>query len=131
MYKRQVLQRVTEAEVCVAGKTVGPVSYTHLDVYKRQSLDSEGTAAFAEATANNIGKQLSIYVDDKLISSPTVNSAITGGSGVIEGSFTAESAQELACLLYTSAGRSRGTSCQQPALWLHKRPAGQKEMDCG
>lgn len=60
------------------------------------SLDSEGTAAFAEATANNIGKQLSIYVDDKLISSPTVNSAITGGSGVIEGSFTAESAQELA-----------------------------------
>ena len=67
------------------------------------SLDSEGTAAFAEATANNIGKQLSIYVDDKLISSPTVNSAITGGSGVIEGSFTAESAQELATQIESGA----------------------------
>ena len=29
------------------------------------------------------------------------------------------------------AGRSRGTSCQQSALWVHKRFAGQKEMERG
>ena len=46
-------------------------------------LDNEGKTAFAEATERLVGQQISIYLDDTLISAPTVNEAITGGSGII------------------------------------------------
>lgn len=48
-------------------------------------LKSEGGQKFAEFTTNNVGRYLAIVVDKKVISSPTVRSPITGGSGVIEG----------------------------------------------
>ena len=47
------------------------------------NLNSEGASKFAEATARLIGQAISIYLDDELVSAPTVQSAITGGSGVI------------------------------------------------
>ncbi|MBE6824120.1 MAG: preprotein translocase subunit SecD [Ruminococcaceae bacterium] len=59
-------------------------------------LTKEGSDIFAEATAANVGKTLSIYMDDTLLSSPTVNEAITGGSAQITGDFTAEEATKLA-----------------------------------
>ena len=46
-------------------------------------LNTEGTKAFAQATADNIGKAISIYLDDELVSAPTVQSVISGGEGVI------------------------------------------------
>lgn len=66
-------------------------------------LNSEGADAFAKATAENIGKTISIELDGEVISAPTVNTAITGGSGYIEGNFTAESAQQLAMLIQSGA----------------------------
>ena len=42
------------------------------------------------------GQQISIWLDDKCLSAPTVNSVITNGRAVIEGSFTAEEATDLA-----------------------------------
>ncbi len=60
------------------------------------SFDTVGAAAFSDATTNNIGKQIGIYMDDMLISAPTVNSAITNGQAVITGSFTTEEAEDLA-----------------------------------
>ncbi len=59
-------------------------------------LTKEGAEVFAEATAANVGKTLSIYMDDTLLSSPTVNEAISGGSAQISGDFTAEEATKLA-----------------------------------
>ncbi len=59
-------------------------------------LDSEGTKAFADATSANVGKVINIVYDGETISAPVVNEAITGGTAVISGSFTAESAQNLA-----------------------------------
>lgn len=59
-------------------------------------LTSLGASKFATATAANIGKSISIYLDETLISSPTVESAITGGNAIITGNFTMESAQDLA-----------------------------------
>ena len=56
-------------------------------------LNSEGSKAFAEATGRLIGQSISIYLDDELISSPTVQSAITGGRGIITGS-KSESTEE-------------------------------------
>ena len=51
-------------------------------------LTSEGAKAFADATGKYIGQSISIYLDDELISAPTVQSQITGGSGIITGSKT-------------------------------------------
>lgn len=74
-------------------------------------LDSEGTEAFAKATSELIGRIISIYLDDDLISSPRVQTAITGGSGQItmgdDGSMTQEEsfkqAQNLAMLIQSGA----------------------------
>lgn len=59
-------------------------------------LTPEGGKLFAESTSANIGNQISIWMDETLISAPVVNSAITDGEGIIEGNFTVESAQDLA-----------------------------------
>lgn len=59
-------------------------------------FDSEGTTAFATATSELVGSPISIWMDDKCISAPNVNSAITDGKCQIEGNFTYESAKALA-----------------------------------
>lgn len=46
-------------------------------------FSAEGTEKFAKATEENQGKTISIYLDDKLVSSPTVESVITDGNAVI------------------------------------------------
>jgi preprotein translocase subunit SecD len=66
-------------------------------------FDTEGTALFATATAANVGKPLHIVIDGEFISSPTVNEAINTGQAVISGSFTAETANNLAVLLRSGA----------------------------
>ncbi len=67
------------------------------------TLNDEGATAFATATAENVGSTISIELDGEVISAPTVNQAITGGQGYIEGNFTAESAQQLAMLIQSGA----------------------------
>jgi preprotein translocase subunit SecD len=62
-------------------------------------FDSAGGRRFAKATQENIGKPFAIILDNKVISAPRINDAILGGSGVISGSFTTESANNLAVLL--------------------------------
>ena len=66
-------------------------------------LNEEGSAIFAEATAANIGKTISITLDGEVISAPTVNSVIAGGEGIIQGDFTAEEAQNLSTLILSGA----------------------------
>ncbi len=53
-----------------------------------------GMAKFKEATGKY--KQISIWMDETMISAPTVDEQITTNNAVIEGSFTAESAKDLA-----------------------------------
>ena len=62
------------------------------------SLDftDEGKDKFAEITSEYVGSAISIWMDDIMISAPTVNSAITDGKAQIEGDFTASEATELA-----------------------------------
>ena len=62
-----------------------------------------GAQRFGDATARNIGRRFAIVLDNKVISAPTIQSAITGGSGVITGSFTPETANDLALLLRSGA----------------------------
>lgn len=56
----------------------------------------EGTELFKDITNEYKGKIISIWIDDKMITAPTVNSVISDGTAIIEGVFTAESAQDLA-----------------------------------
>ena len=66
-------------------------------------LNDEGSKIFAEATAANIGKTISITLDGEVISAPTVNSVIAGGQGQITGNFTADEAKNLATLILSGA----------------------------
>lgn len=62
------------------------------------NFTDEGTQKFAAATeelAESSG-QISIWLDNEMISAPTVESAITEGTAVITGDFTADEANELA-----------------------------------
>jgi preprotein translocase subunit SecD len=66
-------------------------------------FNSQGARRFSDITAKNIGKPFAIILDGKVISAPNIRSAITGGSGVITGNYTVESANELAILLRAGA----------------------------
>lgn len=59
-------------------------------------LNESGTAKFADATKRLQGKIISIWMDDVMISYPSVNSVISDGKCVIEGNFTAAEAAALA-----------------------------------
>uniref|UniRef100_UPI003AB48C3C preprotein translocase subunit SecD n=1 Tax=Hominenteromicrobium sp. TaxID=3073581 RepID=UPI003AB48C3C len=60
------------------------------------TLSDEGAKKFAEATERLKGKTISIWMDDIMISAPTVNAVITDGKASITGNFTAATASELA-----------------------------------
>ena len=62
-------------------------------------FNEEGTKAFADATSKNVGKTIGIYVNDKLIIEPTVNTAITDGNAIITGNYSYEQANQLAVQL--------------------------------
>ena len=56
-------------------------------------LNKEASEAFSKATQEFLGQSISIYLDDELISAPTVNQVITGGQGIITSS-ASESTEE-------------------------------------
>ena len=62
-------------------------------------LSPEGAAIFAQHTAANVGKILTITLDKRVISAPGIEGAIPDGQGQISGAFTAESANTLAVQL--------------------------------
>lgn len=62
-------------------------------------LSTEGAAIFGNHTAANVGKILAITLDKRVISAPSINSAIPDGQGMIQGSFTPETANALAVQL--------------------------------
>ncbi len=62
-------------------------------------LSPEGATIFGQHTAANVGKILAITLDKRVISAPSINSAIPDGQGQISGSFTPESANALAVQL--------------------------------
>ena len=62
-------------------------------------LTADGAQKFADVTRENVGHRLAIVLDGELYSAPNINTPIETGSGMIEGSFTPEAAQELANVL--------------------------------
>lgn len=66
-------------------------------------LSEEGKTKFAEATARLVNQTISIWMDDVMISAPTVNTAITDGNAIITGNFTSEEATALASKIQAGA----------------------------
>jgi preprotein translocase subunit SecD len=63
--------------------------------YIQFSLTDDGGKIFGDYTSKNVNKYLAITMDKRVISSPIIKSAITGGSGIIEGKFTLDEATRL------------------------------------
>lgn len=97
--------KTADGETIMDGSAVVSAEMGYLDGQPvvQFTLNDEGATAFATATAENVGSTISIELDGEVISAPTVNQAITGGQGYIEGNFTAESAQQLAMLIQSGA----------------------------
>jgi preprotein translocase subunit SecD len=66
-------------------------------------FNTSGARKFAQATQENVGLPFAIVLDGKVISAPRINEPITGGQGQISGSFTIQSANDLAILLRAGA----------------------------
>jgi preprotein translocase subunit SecD len=62
-------------------------------------FDNAGGQRFARVTQENTGRPFAIILDNVVISAPRINEPILGGSGEISGSYTTQTANELAILL--------------------------------
>lgn len=98
-------QYAVMSEVALGGEnlTNANASYSNgLPVVGFQ-FNTLGAQKFGEITQNNIGRRFAVVLDNKVITAPVIRGAILGGSGIIEGNFTVESANELAMLLRAGA----------------------------
>ncbi|MEW5921848.1 MAG: protein translocase subunit SecD [Bacillota bacterium] len=62
-------------------------------------FDAEGREIFARATQEHLGEVIAIFLDDELVSAPTVQAVITDGSAIITGIGSAEEAHGIALML--------------------------------
>lgn len=66
-------------------------------------FNPEGTKLFAKATKDFLHKKVAIFLDDQVITAPNVETEITDGRAVINGSFDSKSAKELSAQLNAGA----------------------------
>jgi len=66
-------------------------------------FDSGGSSTFARVTQQNVGKRFAMVLDGKVLSAPSINEPILGGSAQISGNFTVASANALAISLRSGA----------------------------
>lgn len=72
--------------------------------YVALQFNKEGAKIFAEVTTANVGRTLAIYLDDRLLTAPTIKMPITDGNAEISGGYkTLEEAQQEALLLRSGA----------------------------
>jgi protein-export membrane protein SecD len=66
-------------------------------------FDSVGARQFADVTKEHVGHRFAIVLDKQVLTAPNILNAILGGSGYITGSFTTQTANNLAILLRAGA----------------------------
>lgn len=66
-------------------------------------MDGQGTRIFCRLTQEYTGQRFAILLDNEVLTAPTINEPICGGSGQITGGFTPETANELAIMLNAGA----------------------------
>ncbi len=101
----RIAQEVVRKKVEVGGENLVDAQPTYQENQPVVSFrfDSVGARKFGNVTREHVGELLAIVLDNKVISSPRIREPILGGSGIISGSFTVESANELAILLRAGA----------------------------
>jgi preprotein translocase subunit SecD len=62
-------------------------------------FNSSGGRKFGQVTSQNVNRPFAIILDGRVLSAPNINEPILGGSAQISGSFTVESANQLAIAL--------------------------------
>ncbi|MDE2790634.1 MAG: protein translocase subunit SecD [Paracoccaceae bacterium] len=91
-------------------------------------LNPAGGRIFGEYTARNVGNPFAIVLDNRVISAPTIQSHIPGGSGIITGRFSVEESTKLAIQLRAGALPAR-------VVYLEERTVGpelgQDSIDAG
>ena len=94
-----------DGEVFMTGDMVKRATYAYAegDHQIAFQLTDEGSKLFADVTAANIGKTIAIHLDGEQLIAPTVQSAITNGSGVINGLGSAERATTIAAQIQSGA----------------------------
>lgn len=80
-------------------------------------FNAVGAKQFAKVTKKYVNKRLAIVLDNKVISAPQIKEAIVGGSGVINGSFSIEEANDLSLLL-------RSGALPAPLITIEERTVG-------
>jgi preprotein translocase subunit SecD len=85
------LPLMSGADLDTVGIGRGPLGEYMVDF----TLKDTASKLFAEYTSNHVGDYLAIVLDNKVISAPSINSAITEGQGQISGNFTVDTANEL------------------------------------
>jgi len=80
------------------------------------SFDSRGARRFGDYTRNNVGSIFAIVLDGEIISAPTIQSAITQGSGRITGNFSPAEASETALLIRSGALPAELTTLEQRSV---------------
>src|SRR5207253_2494517 len=96
---------VVRKRVMVGGDTLtdAQATFQNNEPVVSFKFDSAGARRFGDATSQNVGKPFAIVLDNKVISAPVIREPITGGSGIISGSFTVQTASDLALLLRAGA----------------------------
>ena len=91
-------------------------------------FNPKGARAFGDYTADNIGAPFAIVLDGEVISAPTIQSHIPGGSGIITGNFTVEESTNLAVLLRAGALPAELTFLEERTIGPE---LGQDSIDAG
>lgn len=110
---------VVQRKVMVSGENLVDSQPTFQDGQPVVSFrfDAKGAKLFGKATTENVGRPFAIVLDNKVISAPVIREPILGGSGIISGSFTVSSANDLALLL-------RAGALPAPLVVLEERTVG-------
>jgi preprotein translocase subunit SecD len=91
-------------------------------------FDTSGARKFGEYTGAHVGEPFAIVLDKQVISAPTIQTAITGGSGIITGNFTVEGSTNLAVLLRAGALPAEMTFLEERTVGPE---LGQDSIDAG
>lgn len=102
---RERSELVVEGEDVKPTTTAGPAGDMSSKMAVSFELQGDGSRRFADVTRKVAGKDriIPIFLDERCISAPTVETPITGGHGQISGNFTIDEARQLALLLNSGA----------------------------
>jgi preprotein translocase subunit SecD len=98
-------------------------------------FNNSGARKFGNFTRDNVGRPFAIVLDDEVISAPVIREPILGGSGQISGSFTVETANQLAIQLKSGALPAKLTIVEErtvgPSLGADSVQAGKWAIIAG